>query len=59
MMLWEEFISLEATSFNLAPTLKVLLKSQEDLKAIHKLTGAEAQRVVDFFNQVCDSSLCR
>ena len=54
MALWQEFISVEVTSASLAPTLKALLKSQEDLKAIHKLTGLEAQRVVDSFNQVCN-----
>ena len=54
MTLWQELIALEMTSTNLAPTLKALLKSQEDLKAIYKLTGLEAQRVVDSLNQVCN-----
>lgn len=51
MTLWQEFISLEVTSISLVPTLKALLKSQEDLKAMHKLTGLEAQRAVDLLNQ--------
>lgn len=54
MTLWQELISLEMTSTNLAPTLKALLRSQEDLKAIYKLAGLEAQRVVDSLNQVCN-----
>lgn len=54
MALWQEFISVEVTSASLTPTLKALLKSQEDLKAVYKLTGLEAQRVVDAFNQVCN-----
>ena len=54
MTLWQEFISLEMTSTSLAPTLKALLRSQEDLKAIYKLTGLEAQKAVDSFNQVCN-----
>ena len=54
MALWREFISVEVTSTSLAPTLKALLKSQEDLKAIHMLTGMDAQKVVDAFNQVCN-----
>ena len=56
MTLWEEFISLEATSSSLVPTLKALLSSREELKAIYKLTGLEAQRVVDSINQVCNPS---
>lgn len=54
MTLWQELISLEMSSTNLAPTLKALLRSQEDLKAIYKLAGLEAQRVVDSLNQVCN-----
>ena len=54
---WEEFISLEATSSSLVPALKALLSSREELKAIHKLTGLEAQRVVDSINQVCNPFL--
>jgi len=57
MTLWQEFISLEPTSTNLVPTLKALLRSQEDLKAVYKLTGLEAQKVVDSINQVCNVSL--
>ena len=54
MTLWQEFISLEVTSTSIAPTLKALLRSQEDLKIIYKLTGLEAQKVVDSLNQVCN-----
>lgn len=57
MTLLEEFISLDATSSNLVPTLKALLKSRDELRAIYQLTGPEAQRVVDSINKVCDSSL--
>ena len=56
MTLWEEFISLEVASSSLVPTLKALLRSREELKAIHQLTGLKAQRVVDSLNQVCDHS---
>jgi hypothetical protein len=56
MALWKEFITLEATSSSLVPALKVLLRSREELEAIYKLTGLEAQRVVDSINQVCNSS---
>lgn len=53
MPLWQELISLEMTSPSLAPALKALLGSREDLEAIYRLTGADAQRVVDFINKVC------
>lgn len=52
MTLWQEFISLEVSSTGLIPTLKALLGSEEDLQAIFKLTGPEAQKVVDSLNQV-------
>lgn len=52
MTLWQEFVSLEITSTNLVPTLKALLKSQEDLNAVRELAGPEAQKVVDCINQV-------
>lgn len=54
---WLEFISLEVTSTSLVPTLKALLKSHEDLETIYKLTGPEAQKVIDSFNQVCNYPL--
>jgi len=54
MTLWQEFISLEVISTSLVPTLKALLRSQEDIKAIYKLTGLEAQEVVDSLNRVCN-----
>ncbi|KAF9652316.1 kinase-like protein [Thelephora ganbajun] len=54
-MLWQELISLEVTSTSLVPTLKALLKSREDREAIYKLTGLEAQNVVDSINQAIDS----
>jgi len=54
MTLWQQFISLDVTSTSLVPTLKALLRSQEDLQAISKLTGPEAQKVVDSLNQVCN-----
>ena len=57
MMLWEELISLDVTSTNVVPTLKALLRSRDDLKATCNLTGPEAQRVVDFMNQVSNYSL--
>lgn len=54
MALWQQFTSLEVTSTNLVPTLKSLLGSREDLQAVSKLTGPEAQKVVDSLNQVCN-----
>ena len=57
MTLWQEFISLEVTSTSLVPTLKALLRSQEDMNAICKLTGVEAQKVVDAIDRVCNGSL--
>ena len=57
MTLWQEFISLEVTSPTLVPTLKALLRSHDDLKAIYQLTGPEAQGVVDSLNRVCNISL--
>jgi hypothetical protein len=57
MTLWQEFISLEVTSTSLVPTLKALLRSQEDLEVIRRLTGTEAQNVVDSVNQVRNHSL--
>lgn len=54
MTLWQEFTSLEESSPGLVPTLKALLSSEEDLQAISKLTGPEAQKIVDSFNQVRD-----
>lgn len=57
MTLWEELISLEVASPNLVPTLKALLGSRDDLKATCKLAGPQAQRVVDFMNQVRIRSL--
>jgi len=51
MTLWQEFVSLEVSSTGLVPTLKALLGSEEDLQAIFKLTGPEAQKIVDSFNQ--------
>lgn len=56
MALWEEFVSLEVTSGSLVPTLKALLRSREELKAMYRLTDLEAQRVVDSINQVCNST---
>jgi hypothetical protein len=53
MPLWQELISLGMTSPSLALALKALLGSREDLEAIYRLTGTDAQRVVDFINQVC------
>jgi len=57
MTLWQEFISLDVTSTSFVPTLKVLLRSREDLSAIYKLTGLEAQKVVDFISRVCNNLL--
>jgi len=57
MTLWQEFISLEVSSSSLIPTLKALLGSEEDLQAISKLTGPEAQKIVDSFNQVRNDPL--
>lgn len=57
MALWQEFVSLEVTSPSLASTLEALLRSQEDLKVIPKLTGPGAQKIVDLFNRVCNYSL--
>ena len=54
MALWQEFISLEVTSTSLMPTLKAILRSEEDLKIIYKLSGLDAQKVVDSLNQACD-----
>jgi len=57
MMLWEELISLDVTSTNVIPALKALVRSRDDLKVTYNLTGPEAQKVVDFINQVCNYSL--
>jgi len=57
MTLWREFTSLEASSAGLVPTLKALLSSEEDLQAISKLTGLEAQKIVDSLNRVRNGPL--
>lgn len=57
MTLWREFTSLEASSAALVPTLKALLSSEEDLQAISKLTGLEAQKIVDSLNRVRNGPL--
>ena len=45
---------MEVVSTSLMPVLKAILRSENNLKTICKLSGLEAQKVVDSLNQACN-----